>query len=259
MKKIVYILVFASVLLACTEDNDDNIKANNNVSATFNFSHEWDGTPVTNANFNTIQYTNANGEEMSVEKLRYLISKITLTHINGTEYVIDGYNLVDVTAGSNMVFEPDFQLPKGGYSNVKFTFGFNNTDNYDTNYPDLNSASWNVPDMLGGGYHFMQLEGRFINSSAAEMGYAYHAIRAVDTSNAPDLLFQDTFFEVDLGGIVVSNTINIEIKMNIAEWFKNPNQWDLNILNNMMMPNFNAQVMIHDNVQGVFSLGTVTQ
>ena len=53
---------------------------------------------------------------------------------------------------------------------------------------------------------------------------------------------------------------NIEVKMNVAEWFKNPNTWDLNTLFASLMPNFNAQKMISANgSQGVFTLGTVTQ
>ena len=47
--------------------------------------------------------------------------------------------------------------------------------------------------------------------------------------------------------------------MNIAEWFKNPNTWDLNVLNNMLMPNFDAQVSIFENGQNVFSLKSVKQ
>ena len=44
------------------------------------------------------------------------------------------------------------------------------------------------------------------------------------------------------------------ISMNIAEWFKNPNNWDLNEYNQMLMPNSTAQILIHENGQNVFSL-----
>ena len=47
--------------------------------------------------------------------------------------------------------------------------------------------------------------------------------------------------------------------MNIAEWFKNPNLWDLNIYNQMLMPNSTAQIMMYENGQNVFSLGEVFQ
>ena len=45
--------------------------------------------------------------------------------------------------------------------------------------------------------------------------------------------------------------------MNLAEWFKNPTTWDLNKLNTVLMPNFEAQQMMRDNGKTAFSLGTV--
>ncbi len=254
MKNILLIAI-SSLLMACHTDNDDNISQ---VNATFNFIHYWDDTKVTNADFNTIQYTNAKGDELSIEKLRYLISKITFQKSNGETFVLDGYNLVDVTNGTNLSFAPTATIPTGDYSDVSFTFGFNNEDNYDTNYQDLNSASWSVPEMLGGGYHYMQLEGKFIDNTATETGYAYHAIRAVDNSGAVPV-FENTFFSVNLGAVSITKNATFEIRMNIAEWFKNPNTWDLNVLNNMLMPNFDAQILMFENGQHVFSLESVTQ
>ena len=47
--------------------------------------------------------------------------------------------------------------------------------------------------------------------------------------------------------------------MNIAQWFKEPNLWDLNVLNQMLMPNSQAQIQMFQNGQNVFSLGNVSQ
>lgn len=243
------------MLTSCHEDNDDGISQ---AQITLNFSHNWDGTAVSNTNFNSIIYMNANGDNLSITKLRYLISKLTFQKSNGETFVLDGYNLVDVTTNSNQSFTPVSTIPNGDYSKVSFTFGFDNEDNYNGNYTDLNSASWNVPGILGGGYHFMQLEGKFVNNSSNEIGYAYHAIRAVDNTG-PVQIFEDTFFEVNLGAVNISTATTFNIEMNIAEWFKNPNTWDLNVLNNMLMPNFNAQVLMFENGQNVFSLQSVTQ
>ncbi|GAA3595463.1 hypothetical protein Q4Q39_07475 [Flavivirga amylovorans] len=256
MRKTRFIFILSLITLSsCGKDNDDEVSQAN---VTFNFSHNWDATDVTNTNFNTIQYTNANGEELSITKLRYIISNITFQKSDGEIVVLDGYNLVDVTNSTNLSFSPVTTIPTGDYSNVFFTFGFNNEANYNNNYPDLNSATWNVPAMLGGGYHYMQLEGKFIDNTTTETGYAYHAIRAVDNSGATQV-FENTFFEVDLGEVTINNNAIFEIDMNIAEWFKTPNTWDLNVLNNMLMPNFNAQVMMFQNGQNVFSLNTVNQ
>ena len=46
--------------------------------------------------------------------------------------------------------------------------------------------------------------------------------------------------------------------MNIAEWFKNPTTWNLNELNTVLMPNFEAQKIMSANGKNVFSLGNVT-
>lgn len=255
MKKIVsFLLSSFLILFSCSTDKDDSVSLK---KITLSFSHHWDGTEVNNTNFNNIQYTNENGEQMSITKLRYLISRITFHRPTGEIFTLSGYNLVDVTNNSDLLFTPNETIPTGDYNKVTFTFGFNNDDNYNANYQDLNTASWSVPAMLGGGYHYMQLEGKFIDNTSTETGYSYHAIRAVDNSSS-SLTFQDTFFEVNLGAVTITNDTTFNIQMNIAEWFKTPNTWDLNALHAMLMPNFNAQVMIYENGQNVFNLQSIS-
>jgi len=255
MKKgILSLLVLGFLLFAgCSEDATNELK---NVNVSFDFTHHWDGQAVAGEDLNSVKFTNANGEQLSVELLRYLISDVTFEHENGETITLEDYNLIDLTRGSGLSYAPEEGIPSGSYTNVSFTFGFDNEDNVDGVYLDLNSASWNVPMILGGGYHYMQLEGRFVDQNSIETGYQYHAIRAVDNSST-EQRFQDTFFTVDLGPITISEGTKIQVAMNIAEWFKNPNQWDLNILGSMLMPNFDAQVMIYENRQGVFGLETV--
>ncbi|AUP79813.1 MbnP family protein [Flavivirga eckloniae] len=257
MQRKLLVLIFSlTTLLSCNTDNDDNVFQ---AIITFNFNHNWDGESVTNADFDDIKYTNAHGEQLSIKKLRYLISNITFHKPDGETFVLNGYNLVDVTNDSNLSFAPTTTVPVGDYSKVSFTFGFNNDDNYNGNYTDLNTALWNVPAMMGGGYHFMQLEGKFIDNTATQTsGYAYHVIGAVDNSGATPV-FESTFIEVDLGPITITNNATFEIDMNIAEWFKNPNTWDLSALNTFLMANFNAQMMMFQNGQNAFSLNTVNQ
>ena len=161
---------------------------------------------------------------------------------------------MDVTNNQNMRFSPNTIIPTGTYTKVSFIFGFKNEKNLDGEYPDLNATSWSVPAMLGGGYHYMQLDGKFVNSSNTEQGYNYHAIRAADNPGPNPTFPQDTFFEVNLGAVTILENHAFNIEMNIAEWFKNPHIWDLNELNQMLMPNASAQIMMHSNGQNVFSL-----
>jgi len=257
MKKIALILTIAMAIASC-KNTDDTVV--NPVAVSFNFSHNWDGNAIENADFEVTQYTNAHGEELSISKIVYLISDITFISSTGVVYDAGDYNLVNVRDGNNITFTPDILIPPGDYT-VSFTFGFDDEDNIDGAYLDLNSSdgSWNVPTPLGGGYHYMRLEGKFIDNTSMEIGYQYHVIRANDMNVLP-LLLQDTSFKVNLGQVTVSNNTNVEVKMNVAEWFKSPNEWDLNALHSFLMPNFNAQIMMSENGQlDVFSIGTITQ
>ncbi|RZN83292.1 MAG: hypothetical protein EVB12_01935, partial [Winogradskyella sp.] len=139
MKKIFALLILASLCFySCS---DDDAPGETNVNATFNFSHNWDGTPVTSSDFNTFQYTNENGETISIERLRYLISDVTFTNSDNEVIELDVYNLINLTNDTNLSFDLGSQIPTGDYRNVSFTFGFDNEDNSE-NYIDLNSASF---------------------------------------------------------------------------------------------------------------------
>ena len=58
----------------------------------------------------------------------------------------------------------------------------------------------------------------------------------------------------DNGIFTIDKSSELQIDMNIAEWFKNPNEWNLNDLHSMLMPNFDAQVMMYENGKDVFKL-----
>ncbi len=255
MKLNLILLAFTLVFVACEKDNDDNISPVTAVN--FKFIHKWEETEVSNSDFNSIQFTNAYGNELSIERLRYLISKIKLTKNTGEVITIDEYNLVDLEDANSLNFSTNQTVAVGSYSDISFVFGFTNEDNTDGTYADLNSATWNVPAMLGGGYHYMQMDGKYINNSNVESGYNYHAIRAVDNPGSNPTFPQDTFFEVSLGEITLTGATEITIAMNIAQWFKQPNTWNLNEYNQMLMPNSTAQILMYQNGQNVFNLVSI--
>ena len=55
----------------------------------------------------------------------------------------------------------------------------------------------------------------------------------------------------------MDNNKTIEINMQIEEWYKNPNLWDLNALHTMLMPNKDAQLKISENGKTVFEVGAI--
>ena len=247
MKKQHCLLILMLILVTrCSEEKECCVQPQ--FTITLNFTHHWNGLKITPQDFNELKFTNENGERLSIERLRYLVSNISL--INGKNY-----HLIDVgeNSGTSITIP---ELTNESYA-LSFRFGFSDEDNTDGTYLDLNSVSFSVPGMLGGGYHFMQFDGKYIDNNNEASGFNYHTIKAVDRTDPNNLKFEDTSFEVNLGTIEVASNPEIEIKMNLAEWFKNPNTWNLNELNTVLMPNFEAQKMMRANGDSVFSLGVV--
>ena len=245
-KKYCLLILILILVTRCSEEKECCVQPQ--FTITLNFTHHWNGLKITPQDFNELKFTNENGERLSIERLRYLVSNISL--INGKNY-----HLIDVgeNSGTSITIP---ELTNESYA-LSFRFGFSDEDNTDGTYQDLNSVSFSVPGMLGGGYHFMQFDGKYIDNNNEASGFNYHTIKAVDRTDPNNLKFEDTSFEVNLGTIEVASNPEIEIKMNLAEWFKNPNTWNLNELNSILMPNFEAQKMMRENGDSVFSLGVV--
>ncbi|MCW8896724.1 MAG: hypothetical protein OQJ96_10335 [Flavobacteriales bacterium] len=226
-------------------------------SVNINFTHNFDGTTVTANDFNTIQYTNQFGNQMSISKLKYLISDIRFYKANGDSVVVDGYNYIDLTNTTTLSYALG-NVSHDTYTGIGFNIGFDVIDNISNYYPDLNAVSWNWPAGLGGGYHYMQLEGQYIDNNSATANYAYHYGTAREINLTNDTIYHPNYTLAQIGGVTIAGSaVNIEIKMNIAEWFKNTYTWDLNVYNTMLMPNYNAQILMKQNAPTVFSLGTV--
>jgi len=265
MKKIALIFMAILALAACNSD-DDNTTPQEDINVTFNFTQNWDGDEIQNSDYQTTAYVNANGESMTLSKVNYLISDITFTSTeDGTVYNSEDYNLVLAREGENATFFPKIKIPQGDYT-ISFTFGFDDEDNDKAGgYPDLNSQDgfWNVPAPLGSGYHFQRIEGTYVNNNSETTNFQFHTVRANKHTTLPPgpgtlEELRDTSFEVNLGEVTIRNNMTVEVKANIAEWFKNPVTWNLNTRYQVLMPNFQAQLDMNANGTSVFSLGAVT-
>jgi len=254
MKQIFALLMcVALALTSCGEDMDDNALSNANIN--FKFSHTWDNTLINSSNLTTQTLTNENGENINITHIRYLISKLQLVNSSGTTFTFDGYKFTDLENENTYNFTPENNsIPTGTYT-LKFVWGFNEEDNIDGAYLDLNSASWNWPAMLGGGYHFLQFDGMY-NVDTTPSPFNYHNGTArVSVGN-----FEQNFAIIELETpLNITKNATINVNMNISEFFKNPNTWDLNVLDTPLMPNYNAQKMMQENVMSVFNVEGITQ
>ena len=171
MKMKLLIIIAIISLVSCSSDDD---KASDILISVTN-SQNWDGENITASDLGTKEFTDENGEILKIERLRYLISKVILTNSYGDEIEIGSYKLVDLTNNNTLNYATNIVVPPGTYTGISFVYGFNEEDNIDQAYLDLNTASWNWPGMLGGGYHFMQFEGTFTNTNTVNpLPFAYH-------------------------------------------------------------------------------------
>ncbi|MCF6349793.1 MAG: hypothetical protein L3J23_02020 [Flavobacteriaceae bacterium] len=246
MKKIVALLLLSVLITSCKTDDDSE-----KISPKFKFTFNWDGEAINASDFNAIKYSNETGE-LSITKMRYLLSNITLIANDDVETKLITYHLIDLTEEASLSTISESTVEEGNYKSLTFTVGFNEAENTPNAYTDLNITNWNWPIGLGDGYHIMQYEGKFLDASNQEQTYSLH----VGTRKISDGVFEPNHFIISFDtNLVLNSNSEIEIKMNIAEWFKNPNLLDLNTMVFPIMPNPVAQLIMRDNGASVFSVG----
>ncbi len=255
---LILIGLFSIGFVACEDDDDDiettiieKIVDPSKHSVSISMSQMVNNDSV---QMDTLLYTNEKGQKFSVTRLRYMISDLSFHKADGSSFTINEYHLVDITKPATLVWNPTTKVPEGDYTAISFKFGFDREDNIENQYADLNTAIWNWPDPLGGGYHYMQLEGRWEDGGnsggyATHMGTARH-ITATDTT------YEDNHFVAKPmnSAISIPAKTSFELVMNIEEWYRNPYTWDFNIYNMMLMPNYEAQRKLNLNGPSVFTV-----
>ena len=216
-----------------TLDNGDCKYAPFNV--TINFNHYVDGTELV---ANEMIYTNPSYDNYSIQTLRYLISDITLNTNNGNKTLLDEVHFIDISIDSTLILNIP-QINYKNYTSISFTMGLDSIKNNTNLFLNENffpSFVW--PEFLGGGYHYMQLEGDF---NTVFNGYTTHTGGA----NGIDFSFNKTF--------QINEINNININMEITNWYKNPETFDLTT--DGIMGDINKQTILKANgIEDVFSV-----
>ena len=252
MDRVFILLMTVFLLTACNNDDEGGDVILPTAQLDIKFEQVFDGGSISGNDFGITVFTNELGQEMFFTRIRYLISRIALTDVNTNEiYEVEGYRLVDMADPGTYDIDANLILPQGSYR-VSFIYGFNEADNQDGAYGDLNQASWNWPMILGGGYNFLQMDGNFKDSSGNTQAFNYHN----GTARVSDGVFEQNFLAVDFPEVleVTENDDTVSIIMDVAEWFRNPYTWDLEVYNTPLMPNYEAQKLMNDNAASVFSV-----
>lgn len=250
MKKIISICIgLITLFSSCSSNNDE---ATPKTTITINFKNYWDDTEILATDLNQFKFTTENEQTISIERLRYLISNIQLTDAYDNVHTLSTYNLVNFDEQTGLSFSSDI-ITFNGNQTLTFTFGFSEENNTNNAYEDLNTANFNLSETLGGGYYFMQFDGKYKDKNNEEQPFNYNVISAINLDNNGVITKEDTSFSVSLSDVQVKNNVaTINIKADISNWFTN--NWDLNTWNTELLTNYNAQKQMQTNGEKVFSL-----
>lgn len=209
-------------------------------------------------------YTNKKGQTYRVSRLQYLISDITFNKVGGGAITFEGYHYVELADTNTLVYQLSEKIPEGDYSSIGFTFGFDEEDNINNAYADLNILNWNWPTSgmfgdLGGGYHYMRLEGNY-DSLGKEKIFKTHMGTARNNSTTP-AIFENNHLSIELANseITVSKDLSFDLVMDINQWYENTYEWDFNIYNAPIMPIYDAQKRLNENGSTVFSIANIQE
>jgi hypothetical protein len=229
-------------ITSCNEDDPLPEPEPTESFVSFVFEHSVDDDQLT---FNDIIYSNAFGNQYSVETLRYIISDIVLTRTNGTKILIDKEHYVDALVSETTIFDPDLSIPVGEYSSVAFKFGISKEKNLPGLFPNPPENNMEWPPAMGIGYHYMKLEGK-IDSSGTISNFQAHTGPTMNNDNSFEVSLQNSSFTTP------GSSTNIVIRMDINKWWQSPDILDLNNVTGIM-GNQDMQLKLKANGADVFS------
>ncbi len=230
------------------------------------FAHHVNGAPLL---CDQMIYTNAAGNPYEVTEVMYFISELKLHRSDGTTIspaTWDDIWYVDTNLPSTFTWQLPGVIPPGIYDSVTFVFGISQARNKSflfVNPPQVNMA-W--PDVLGGGYHYLMLNGWWKDQSLVRRPFNFHLgigqIYAGNSGQVKDIIgFVQNYFTVKPAGkpFAVSSNQKIEavLTMHIESWFETPQIYDHNRWGGAIMQNQEAMRMGCDNGRDAFSV-TVT-
>ncbi|MDR2907854.1 MAG: hypothetical protein LBU91_07705 [Bacteroidales bacterium] len=224
----------------------------------------------------TTTYTNAAGNELMLKDLQYFISYLTI-HGQAGSQVFNNPNIRYMSTDSaHSVMLMTHEVPAGSYHSVSFTFGLNAQDNRSNQFPNPPENMMTWPEPLGGGYHFLMLNGKWKNpGEPTDQGFGLHlgtlkrdtydttwttgtisqqndSIVKIDTiTNVYDNSFDVS--PIPKQFIVKSNEITtVRIIMDVKQWMGSRNKLDFNIIGGAIMENEEAMRQLAENGKYVF-------
>ena len=232
------ILAACCFLVACGDSDADQGEV------TVHFDHTVAGVGL---KLNNILYTNAAGNEYGITRLEYIVSDVALETAGGKRVELAEFHYRNAFVGATRSVLS--KVPGGEYTALHFTFGIDGTKNEAGALPSVdhfNNLAWPAP--MGGGYHYMRLEGLF-RTEDGEEAFLTHT----GPAGGEDFSFA---VSLPLSLTVSGDEWAIAVMMDLNEWYDAPSLYDFNGRGGIM-GNADAQFTLQGNGATVFSLGQI--
>lgn len=230
----------AATYVSCKNENDEPIVSRYG-TLSINLKHNVDNQPLV---WNDVLYRNDANELYSIDRIQYYLSSFRFYYQGKLQGQIDSVYYFD--ARNESALQLGFpQLRAGLYDSLTFYIGLDPVMNVTNSLPatlENNAMSW--PDAMGGGYHFMKLEGHWKDSMGMQ-GFAMH----LGKNGYQVLAGSKCNIKIEAGKHAV-----ITMTMNINEWFRNPHVYSFGTDGVYSMGNAVLMQKIADNGADVFKV-----
>jgi hypothetical protein len=255
-------VVFAVFLSACKKGDNTPPPAPSG-TIIFSMEHQVDGEPLKE---NELIYSNAAGNEYLITEVKYFISDITFYRNDGSAKVISEWKdifYIDEDIPETKTIQFFDKILTGTYDSISFIFGITEEKNKSFMYVNPPEVNMFWPEVLGGGYHYMMINGKWKNEAGFITPFDFHLgigqLYKGDDYNVDSIYaYVQNYFKVSLPGssftMTENKTLTFRLIMNIENWFENPHIFDFNHWGGAIMQNQQAMQIVKDNGWDVFSI-----
>lgn len=259
VQALIPVFIFLFLLVSACKTNNEPVEDQYG-KLRINFKHSMDGNPIV---FDEMKYINAAGNHYLVNEIQYFVSDITLHKSDGEKLLLDAWEDIyyvdtDIEITHSHLFKDEIQ--PGNYSKISFTFGINEDKNQSLMFVNPPESFMFWPEYLGGGYHYMKLNGKWLDTLNQVSPFNYHLGIGQIYHSFPDSItsFVQNYFEVELPDsdieIKSGQTREINLVMNVENWFKSPHIYNHNKWGGDIMQTQDAMKLGCDNGWDVFML-----
>ena len=252
------VIILISFLVSCGTKNETPEKTVGKLK--FYFEHRVNGEAL---EFDQMLYTNGAGNEYLVNEIQYFLSGLLLISEDGSMVALNSWEDIhyvdtDIPGSLSKTF-PD-EIPAGRYRALQFTFGLDEEMNQSMLFVNPPESLMFWPELLGGGYHYLKLNGKWRDTLDQVSPFNFHLGIGQIYEHYPDVIreYVHNHFEVSINNldlvVAPDETSEFRLIMNVENWFRTPNIYDHNFWGGDIMQNQEAMQTACENGWDVFTV-----